>query len=111
MIVIAMTATAARTGAAPNGSDAPLDRVRPEHRRKPLKSGGFLPFRKVAKARENLLRLAGHPKVALLIDALLQGPSGPRSGRIAQLVEQLTLNQRVPGSSPGAPTKPFNDLP
>src|SRR5262249_25657089 len=26
------------------------------------------------------------------------------SGRIAQLVEQLTLNQRVPGSSPGAPT-------
>src|SRR5215470_10034747 len=30
-----------------------------------------------------------------------------RSGRIAQLVEQLTLNQRVPGSSPGAPTKLF----
>ena len=28
----------------------------------------------------------------------------PRLGRIAQLVEQLTLNQRVPGSSPGAPT-------
>src|SRR5215472_6491896 len=27
-----------------------------------------------------------------------------RFGRIAQLVEQLTLNQRVPGSSPGAPT-------
>jgi hypothetical protein len=26
------------------------------------------------------------------------------TGRIAQLVEQLTLNQRVPGSSPGAPT-------
>src|SRR5262245_47848050 len=33
-----------------------------------------------------------------------------RFGRIAQLVEQLTLNQRVPGSSPGAPTKfPQND--
>ena len=29
------------------------------------------------------------------------------SGRIAQLVEQLTLNQRVPGSSPGAPTNPL----
>src|SRR5579863_8928117 len=29
------------------------------------------------------------------------------SGRIAQLVEQLTLNQRVPGSSPGAPTTCF----
>src|SRR6266478_3352042 len=29
---------------------------------------------------------------------------GGHFGRIAQLVEQLTLNQRVPGSSPGAPT-------
>src|SRR6185369_13801420 len=28
----------------------------------------------------------------------------PASGRIAQLVEQLTLNQRVVGSSPTAPT-------
>jgi hypothetical protein len=26
------------------------------------------------------------------------------------LVEQMTLNHRVPGSSPGAPTSPFNDL-
>ena len=33
------------------------------------------------------------------------GPFRTGSGRIAQLVEQLTLNQRVPGSSPGAPTK------
>ena len=32
------------------------------------------------------------------------------SGRIAQLVEQLTLNQRVPGSSPGAPTNKINWL-
>src|SRR5262249_61187887 len=32
------------------------------------------------------------------------------SGRIAQLVEQLTLNQRVPGSSPGAPTNKIKDL-
>src|SRR5689334_25365231 len=31
-------------------------------------------------------------------------------GRIAQLVEQLTLNQRVPGSSPGAPTNEIKDL-
>jgi hypothetical protein len=29
---------------------------------------------------------------------------------MAQLVEQLTLNQRVPGSSPGAPTNKINDL-
>src|SRR5215831_9478588 len=35
----------------------------------------------------------------------LRGHRGGRFGRIAQLVEQLTLNQRVPGSSPGAPTK------
>jgi hypothetical protein len=33
-----------------------------------------------------------------------------RLGRIAQLVEQLTLNQRVPGSSPGAPTNKISDL-
>ena len=31
-------------------------------------------------------------------------------GRIAQLVEQLTLNQRVQGSSPCAPTNKFNDF-
>src|SRR5262249_31555243 len=34
-----------------------------------------------------------------------------RIGRIAQLVEQLTLNQRVAGSSPAAPTKLLNHLP
>src|SRR6185312_6520177 len=33
-----------------------------------------------------------------------------RSGRIAQLVEQLTLNQRVQGSNPCAPTKFLRDL-
>jgi hypothetical protein len=32
------------------------------------------------------------------------------SGRIAQLVEQMTLNHRVPGSSPGAPTKLFKNF-
>ena len=40
----------------------------------------------------------------------LRGPPRRHSGRIAQLVEQLTLNQRVPGSSPGAPTNPIKDL-
>ncbi len=39
--------------------------------------------------------LGGHRAVA---DAI---------GRIAQLVEQLTLNQRVLGSNPSAPTKNF----
>ena len=32
------------------------------------------------------------------------------SGCVAQLVEQLTLNQRVTGSIPVAPTKLFNSL-
>ena len=31
-------------------------------------------------------------------------------GRIAQVVEQLTLNQRVVGSSPTAPTNKFQNL-
>ena len=32
------------------------------------------------------------------------------AGRIAQLVEQLTLNQRVQGSNPCAPTNEINTL-
>ena len=46
----------------------------------------------------------------MLQDAALAGPRRRHFGRIAQLVEQLTLNQRVPGSSPGAPTNKFNHL-
>ena len=48
----------------------------------------------------------------LLKGAALRGGHGPRAfdGRIAQLVEQLTLNQRVQGSSPCAPTIEINDL-
>ena len=34
----------------------------------------------------------------------------PAGGRIAQLVEQLTLNQRVQGSNPCAPTNEINNL-
>ena len=34
----------------------------------------------------------------------------PAGGRIAQLVEQLTLNQRVQGSNPCAPTNEINGL-
>src|SRR5450631_67508 len=32
------------------------------------------------------------------------GARAKECGRTAKLIEQLTLNQRVPGSSPGAPT-------
>jgi hypothetical protein len=41
---------------------------------------------------------------------LTQGQFAFAGGRIAQVVEQLTLNQRVVGSSPTAPTKDFNAL-
>src|SRR5262249_13165692 len=53
---------------------------------------------------------AGQWELALLQDAAPAGPRGGHFGRIAQLVEQLTLNQRVPGSSPGAPTNRFDHL-
>jgi hypothetical protein len=47
----------------------------------------------------------GQPGGPLLHDAGPRACRGiPRCGRIAQLVEQLTLNQRVQGSSPCAPT-------
>jgi hypothetical protein len=39
-----------------------------------------------------------------------EGERGHFDGRIAQLVEQLTLNQRVQGSSPCAPTNEIKDL-
>ena len=38
------------------------------------------------------------------------GGSFKHDRRIAQLAEQLTLNQRVRGSSPRAPTNHFNNL-
>lgn len=50
---------------------------------------------------------ACHGGIALLEDGLAESgllrPSW-HSGRLAQLVEQLTLNQRVVGSIPTAPT-------
>jgi hypothetical protein len=55
-----------------------------------------------------LRRFPGQWELALLQDRALS--SGGIFGRIAQLVEQLTLNQRVPGSSPGAPTNRFKYL-
>ena len=39
-----------------------------------------------------------------------RGSGTPQCGRIAQLVEQLTLNQRVLGSNPSASTKLLKDL-
>ncbi len=42
---------------------------------------------------------------------LSKAPQIRQSGRIAQLVEQLTLNQRVLGSSPSASTTFFCRFP
>ena len=54
---------------------------------------------------------AGQRRIALLHDpASAASPAGRHSGRIAQLVEQLTLNQRVLGSSPSAPTNKIKGL-
>jgi hypothetical protein len=72
--------------------------------KKPLIFSGFFVSRLVFAGRENLLGIAGHGGCALLKDALPHRSSGLGSGRIAQLVEQLTLNQRVVGSIPTAPT-------
>jgi hypothetical protein len=57
----------------------------------------------------------GPPCAASIFEYGPRPSPGPRSGRrrggcIAQLVEQLTLNQRVVGSSPTAPTMCFGGL-
>jgi hypothetical protein len=75
-----MTATVAGTRAAPNGFDLPATGRQSEHRQKPLKSSGFLPFRQSAKARENSPRIAGHPGIALLNDAPRKGFPDLRPG-------------------------------
>ena len=50
----------------------------------------------------------------MVLDAGRQSPYVLRlrrkAGCIAQLVEQLTLNQRVSGSNPDTPTIGFNEL-
>ena len=70
-----------------------------------------LPLRRAESRAESsaILRLSTRRDRLLAIAA--PSRAMPRYwGRIAQLVEQLTLNQRVPGSSPGAPTMAFNGL-
>ena len=54
----------------------------------------------------------GHPRLAItktrlsIYGIVTEGYGGP----LAQLVEQLTLNQRVAGSSPARPTNKINGL-
>ena len=48
--------------------------------------------------------IAGHPGRPLLNEPRFRLMASEWPGRIAQLVEQLTLNQRVQGSNPCAPT-------
>ena len=76
------------------GGDRLLPRRSPHAKKPPGTPGGFC-------LRESALlpAFAGQPGLALLHDARLCGLLRKRRpGRIAQLVEQLTLNQRVPGS-------------
>ena len=63
---------------------------------------------------EECLRAAGI-LIAFKGQGSRQSPPSPlyqatSRGCIAQLVEQLTLNQRAVGSNPTAPTNPFTDL-
>src|ERR1700759_4867918 len=98
------------TAAAASGSEAIASRAACATA-KPPESGGFLREAPPGGAGKKSARFAGHRGVALLNDRPCKGfPERRFFGRIAQLVEQLTLNQRVPGSSPGAPTKLFNNL-
>ena len=64
------------------------------------------------EARHSDLRVLDAPSLGPASGpfAVLQSHEDDRAGRIAQLVEQLTLNQRVQGSSPCAPTNLFNRL-
>src|SRR5579864_5376375 len=95
------TGMAGRTGSDPAAAS----------KAKPLESGGFSQRAKFTPEGENRPGLAGHRRIALLNDRLLRRLFTGFPGRIAQLVEQLTLNQRVPGSSPGAPTKQTKKAP
>ena len=72
------------------------------------------PCKQCGKPRDHLFNFCYRQAAGRLLYRAPTGPSGhgqgrPR-GRIAQLVEQLTLNQRVVGSSPTAPTIVFKDL-
>ncbi len=55
-------------------------------------------------------RLVCYSRVAFRSAAPRRRGQNRFDGRIAQLVEQLTLNQRVHGSSPCAPTIEINRL-
>ena len=53
---------------------------------------------------------AGRGRIDAAVGPASRGHTSSTGGRIAQVVEQLTLNQRVVGSSPTAPTKEINNL-
>src|SRR5713226_4793716 len=109
MIGTIMIAMADRAGirAAPNGSSGGLPIGEPDKSR--WIPAAFLIFLSGGYAGESQLHCwtSGNrfAKRRPLAKAFRAG-----SGRIAQLVEQMTLNHRVPGSSPGAPTKLFKHL-
>ena len=101
-----LTGTTVATGAAPSGSDPP--------RRGPFRGLQAAGFRRLFASGP--ATCGKNPPTCWTLGGRFakrpasEGFPGQGSGRIAQLVEQLTLNQRVPGSSPGAPTKQNKDL-
>jgi hypothetical protein len=111
--IVAKTTIAGRTGITATGvpigsSHRGIRSI--ELQEKPPDSSGFSVIAFPADGLGITRRLAGHRGIALLNDALLRRLFPAGSGRIAQLVEQMTLNHRVPGSSPGAPTKHFKQF-
>src|ERR1700749_1807138 len=107
-----VTGTWTATAAAASASDRQAPPARGSlQASKPSDSGGLsVTWRGIQRAGKILPPCWTSPGRFAKRRALHEGFSGPVSGRIAQLVEQLTLNQRVPGSSPGAPTKQINNL-
>ena len=66
---------------------------------------------KALASRNRFARTRACPKQGIPYKSIRSGANGAMlRGLLAQLVEQLTLNQRVIGSNPIQPTNVFNDL-
>src|SRR6202008_312462 len=90
----------AATGASRRASPAPV-RLGPEPHATP-------PVRAARAENSNIATAGSERPISTGAGRLAIDPRG--GGCIAQLVEQLTLNQRVVGSSPPAPTSKINRL-
>jgi hypothetical protein len=103
MTGMAATAGTMTAGAIPNGFDRAVRRSIEMHE-KPPESGGFFAAGAALKRSGNIASACWTSGGRFAKRRALAKAFRAGSGRIAQLVEQMTLNHRVPGSSPGAPT-------